>query len=317
MGQIVQHRYPGPLKRLLAIVVLFVAGTAAPAFADLHIKSVERGDGEAPVSRGQTVDLRVTVVNSGRVDEFLRITQVGGCAAGQFFNIGDEEFVKGGDEKEIAFPLCINQEAITGRLTPAARFSTLIFLGNTLDGRVPFSGVSDNRRDVEFPAVRLRNVTVRLDRLVVRDDMDNVSPGDWHVVFDVANFAGAPPGPRYGRQTSGPPFPDATGTRDVDSDTTVGIRRSVSVFIAQSEPLVVNVFAIDCDGDLGFTTYIQRLGGQLSCNNQEEIFETSGDHDLAGPAVVQLSPAQWLRGGSFTSRPVLEFTATISVMVAP
>jgi hypothetical protein len=178
MGQTVQHRYPGPLKRLLAIVVLFVAGTAAPAFADLHIKSVERGDGEAPVSRGQTVDLRVTVVNSGRVDEFFRITQVGGCAAGQFFNIGDEEFVKGGDEKEIVFPLCINQEAITGRLTPAARFSTLIFLGNTLDGRVPFSGVSDNRRDVEFPAVRLRNVTVRLDRLVVRDDMDNVSPGD-------------------------------------------------------------------------------------------------------------------------------------------
>ena len=317
MGQTVQHRYLGPFKRLLAIVVLFVVGMTAPAFADLHIKSVVRGDGEAPVSRGQTVDLRVSVVNDGREDEFFRITQVGGCATGQFFNIGDEVFVKAGDTKEIAFPLCINQEAISGRLTPAARFSTLIFLGNTLDGRVPFSGVVDNRRNVDFPAVRLRSVTVRLDRLVVRDDMDNVSPGDWHVVFGVANFAGAPPGPRYGREIPGPPFPDATGTRNIDSGTTVGIRRSVSVLIAQSEPLVVNVFAIDCDGDVGLNTYIQRFGGQLTCGGQEEIFETSGDHDVAGPAVVQLSPAQWLPGGSFTSRPLLEFTATVSIMVAP
>jgi hypothetical protein len=42
--------------------------------------------------------------------------------------------------------------------------------------------------------------------------MDNASPGDWHVTFDVANFSGAE-APRYGRRIGGPPFPNPTGTQ--------------------------------------------------------------------------------------------------------
>lgn len=187
-------------KRLLATLIA-VLGVSAPALADLHIKSVERIGAEAPVSRGQTVDMRVSVVNDGTETVFFSIVQVGGCSTGEFFNIGDEEFVKGGDTKDITFPLCINQEGISGRFTPDARYSTSIFLCDERGGGVPLFGIisdstpDDNWATVSFPAVRLRNITVTLDSVVVRDDMDNVSVGDWHVIFSVANLLALRRGP--------------------------------------------------------------------------------------------------------------------------
>jgi hypothetical protein len=129
----------------------------------------------------------------------------GGCAAGEFFNIGDDQFVKDGDTKEIEFPICINQEGISGRFTPGARFTTSIFLRDIEGAGAPLFGVfedgtpSDNWTTVSFPAARLRTLTVTLSTVVVHDDMDSISVGDWHVFFNVANFAGDT-APRYGRR---------------------------------------------------------------------------------------------------------------------
>lgn len=310
-------------KRLLATLIA-VLGVSAPAFADLHIKSVERaGTDEAPVTRGETVNLQVSVYNDGAETAFFSIVQVGGCSAGEFFNIGDEVFVKDGDTKTIEFPLCINQEAISGRFTAEARFSTSIFLRDVRGGGVPLFGIirdstpDDNWATVSFPAVRLRNVTVTLDLVVVRDTMDSVSVGDWHVIFSVANFAGAAPGPRYGRRIFGPPFPNETDAQNVSTDETVTIGRSVRfASIAESEDLVVEVFAIDCDGDTPLLMTVTRFGGALDCYGEEEFWELSGDHDVAGPSVIQLRPAGWLRGSSFgPARPLVEFTPTISIVV--
>jgi hypothetical protein len=191
-------------------------------------------------------------------------------------------------------------------------------------GGAPLLGIfedgtpDDNWANVSFPTVRLRNITVTLDRLVAHDDMDNVSPGDWHVIFNVVNFSGAE-APRYGRRVDGPPFPNPEDTQNVSTGETVSIGRSVSFpSISQSETLVVEVRVIDCDHDLPLASEVSRFGGRLDCNGEEEAYIWfAGDHDFAGPAVIQLAPAAWLRGGSFVSRPVPEFTATITISVAP
>jgi hypothetical protein len=89
----------------------------------------------------------------------------------------------------------------------------------------------------------------------------------------------------------------------VSTHTTVPIGRSVSFpSISQSETLVVEVRVADCDQDAPLGREVTRFGGSLDCNDQEEFWEFSGNHDLAGPVVIQLSPALWLRGGSFVSR---------------
>lgn len=229
-------------------------------------------------------------------------------------NIGDDQFVKDGDTKAIDFPICINQEGISDRFMPGARYATSIFLRDIRGGGAPLLGIfegstpADNWTNVSFPAARLRAITVTLDQLVVNDDMDNASPGDWHVTFDVANFSGAE-APRYGRRIGGPPFPNPTGTQNVSTHTTVPIGRSVSFpSISQSETLVVEVRVADCDQDapLGGKS---RFGGSLDCNDQEEFWELSGNHDLfAGPVVTRRQ---------FRIAPRREFTANISVVVAP
>jgi hypothetical protein len=177
--------------------------------------------------------MRISVDNDGRETEHFSLAQAGGCSSGEFLNIGDDQFVKDGDTKAIDFPICINQEGISGRFTPGARYATSIFLRDIRGGGAPLLGIfegstpADNWTNVSFPAARLRAITVTLDQLVVNDDMDNASPGDWHVRFDVANFSGAE-APHYGMRIGGPPFPNPTGTQNVSTHTTVPIGRSVS-----------------------------------------------------------------------------------------
>jgi hypothetical protein len=306
---------------LATAAVLLSPGVLNPALADLHIKSVERIGEETPVSRGDTVSVRVSVFNDGSRTRNFAIAQVGGCEAGEVFNIGEDQFVKDGDTKEIEFPICVNQEGISGRFTPSARYATSIFLRDIEGGGAPLFGIfedgtpSDNWANVSFPAARLRTLTVTLSNVVVHDDMDSVSVGDWHVFFNVANFAGSD-APRYGRRIDGPAFPASGGARNVSTGETVSIGLRVNVpAISETEQLVVAVSALDCDGDEPLAFSIER--STADCTDEEEFWEFTGAHDRAGPAIVRLSPAQWRRGGSFTSRPVPEFTANISVSVAP
>ena len=72
--------------------------------------------------------MRISVDNDGRETEHFSLAQAGGCSSGEFLNIGDDQFVKDGDTKAIDFPICINQEGISGRFTPGARYATSIFL---------------------------------------------------------------------------------------------------------------------------------------------------------------------------------------------
>jgi hypothetical protein len=161
---------------LLTGTLVLSLGVVAPALADLHIKSVERVGGEAPVSRGDTVTVRVGVYNDGTETETFSIAQVGGCSSGEFLNLGDDQFVKGGDTKAIEILLCINQEGISGRFTPGARYTTAIFIRDIRGGGAPLLGIfedgtpDDNWANVSFPAVRLRTITVTLDRLVAHDE---------------------------------------------------------------------------------------------------------------------------------------------------
>ncbi len=256
---------------LFTVTLALAAGVAAPAVADLHIKSVERIGEDTPVSRGDTIRVRVGVFNDGARTQNFAIAQVGGCAAGEFFNISEDQFVKDGDTKEIEFPICINQEGISGRFTPSARYMTSIFLRDIEGGGAPLLGIfedgspSDNWANVSFPAARLRTITVTLTSVVVHDDMDNLSVGDWHVFFDVANFVGEA-APRYGRRIDGPSFPASGGARNVSTGETVSIGRTVSFpAISEREDLVVSVFALDCDGDEPFAFRLERFGGDLDC----------------------------------------------------
>jgi hypothetical protein len=112
--------------------------------------------------------------------------------------------------------------------------------------------------------------------------MDNASPGDWHVTFDVANFSGcrgAPLRQAYWRAAVSKSY----RPQNVSTHTTVPIGRSVSFpSISQSETLVVEVRVADCDQDAPLGREVTRFGGSLDCNDQEEFWELSGNHDLFG-----------------------------------
>lgn len=192
--------------------------------------------------------------------------------------------------------------------------ATSIFLRDIRGGGAPLLGIfegstpADNWTNVSFPAARLRAITVTLDQLVVNDDMDNASPGDWHVTFDVANFSGAE-APRYGRRIGGPPFPNPTGLKTC-RPIRVPIGRSVSFpSISQSETLVVEVRVADCDQDAP-------LGGKslaLEAASTATTRRNSGSYpatmtSFAGPVVTRRQ---------FRIAPRPEFTANISVVVAP
>jgi hypothetical protein len=193
---------------------------------------VERIGEDSPVSRGDTVRVRVSVVNDGDRTRDLAIAQVGGCAAGEFFNVGEDQFVKDGDTDRISD---LHQSGGNfGPLYGSCTLQDFDLLRDISGGGAPLLGIvedstpSDNWANVSFPAARLRTLTVTLDSVIVHDDMDNFSPGDWNVSFEARNFA-SDQAPRYGRIVFGPSFPNEEHARNVSTGETVSIGRSASV----------------------------------------------------------------------------------------
>jgi hypothetical protein len=90
--------------------------------------------------------VRISVDNDGRETEHFSLAQAGGCSSGEFLNIGDDQFVKDGDTKAIDFPICINQEGISGRFTPGASQLSLPPSGTSAMGNQRASSLSAHRR---------------------------------------------------------------------------------------------------------------------------------------------------------------------------
>ncbi len=155
---------------------------------------------------------------------------------------------------------------------------------------------------------------IDLNQIVIHDDCDNVSPGDWTVLVTAACVDAS---------CVSSPESQTLSLGDVNGGDT---RRFgfVPLTIPAGAPggIRVTVEAMDCDSD---SPFVWPLGGfraegrDFTRHCGEELFEVSGGNDYAGAAQFTLTPDQLVRGGAFVSRSGSSecgtgaFTASISV----
>lgn len=158
-----------------------------------------------------------------------------------------------------------------------------------------------------MPSVEHKDVTITLDRVVVHDDCDEVSPGDWFIGIAALN----PGDPRNIRRAR---FPSSGSARNVHTGETVPVGASITLpQVAVTNDIRVVIEAIDCDRDspleavllfpFSLYTELDRRGGDFTgllqgsrheglCHGEEEFHEVSGRDDTVGRADRIITPAE-------------------------
>jgi len=146
----------------------------------------------------------------------------------------------------------------------------------------------------------LYDVTVTLDRLTVHKDCDNLSPGDWKMLFRAeTSDKSATISPRIAW------WPSADDTKNVDTGKTYSNpKRSIKIRnIHANENIRLIMNGVDCDDDmiLAVTSW-QSLAYEVATKvvgdpfdnaprfhcGGEEVYEVSGKHDRLGKASTTL-----------------------------
>jgi len=151
-------------------------------------------------------------------------------------------------------------------------------------------------------------MNVKLTKLEIHDDCDNISEGDWYVSLGA-----------WGSTTnSGKAFTIWPGTKEaqnVDTGDTHHPNLKNTLVVKGNDTLSVMVGAVDCDGAPGawfwpligvpiitpatvFAPYEQNLSG-VDCSGEEEIWEISGANDFLDYTILELPPSKWKIGGNF------------------
>jgi hypothetical protein len=162
------------------------------------------------------------------------------------------------------------------------------------------------------PPVERRDVVVRLDQVVVHDDCDSITAGDWFIGLQAVD-AGRP------GEVQAVTFPNEERAIDVDTGETLLIGREVTLSqVPVTNDIGVTVGAIDCDSDSLFaviglfpfylTAWVvsgesyfdsRSPGIALNCRWEEEVTEVSGHEDYVGFLARIVTPAQWQAGSTF------------------
>lgn len=168
--------------------------------------------------------------------------------------------------------------------------------------------MSNNRLQAELMVPRF-TVTIRLDELVVKDDCDDWSPGDWFVILHASNVA-----PTAGTTVSGAAiFPSREAAANLSTGDVV---RPGTILELEGVPfgdaLRITVAAFDCDSEVPRLAlplpFLDASLELLGCDDEEEIFEAPGAHDMVGNATARLGPDQWLDGTTVTISPFFDAT---------
>ncbi len=160
------------------------------------------------------------------------------------------------------------------------------------------------------PPAALRDVTFTLDRVVVHDDCDDISPGDWFIGIAAVN----PGNPSHIQRAR---FPSSGNARNVSTGETLSIGTSItlsSVPVTNSIRFVIEAMDCDANGQLSWAllfpfslfSTVDRDGlsptglGSTLCHNEEEFWEISGNDDYVGNADRLVTPEEWQSGRTFT-----------------
>ena len=163
-----------------------------------------------------------------------------------------------------------------------------------------------------------RDASISLRSIMVIDDCDNVSQGDWIIAFSGVQM-------RDPEAISFSVFPSINRSVHVSSGHETRINRSISLErVPVGEEIQLAVTAVDCDTDgqslpgyfliPGFPISVEGTPeldrrpippwGLPDCDGEEEVLELSGNDDNAGSAALRLVPNQWARGGQFQMIPI-------------
>lgn len=182
------------------------------------------------------------------------------------------------------------------------------YLDPQLEGYVlPPSGV--NPASQPLPAA-LRDVTFTLDRVVVHDDCDEISPGDWFI-----GIAAVDPGNPSNIQRAR--FPSGRNARNVSTGETLSIGTSITlsaVPVTNSIRFLIEAMDCDANGQLSWVllfpfslfSTLDRDGlsptglGSTLCHSEEEFWEISGNDDYVGNADRIVTPDEWQSSRTFT-----------------
>lgn len=282
---------------------------------ELEIVEVRRfGDVTDAIRLNEMVPVEVVVRNTGRRSAVVRAgTPNDRAGRGQpLIRYGPVRTI--GPGATVNLPL---QLEATGNRFRGDRFETTVFLFHPASpsdpplGRLFTDGNKANnefRTSFAFERPRTYDVVATLYRLLVYDDCDNASSGDWNVHFAMAELRGD-----VVAQKTETYWPGRDEARDVDSRTTVAIDKDLRLSgVSPASRLLLTVTATDCDADSPFSwpvtvaaanltekpmpvstgpvaAYFQAAGG---CSG-EEIWEISGHHDRAGSYSFLLEPAAW------------------------
>jgi hypothetical protein len=150
---------------------------------------------------------------------------------------------------------------------------------------------------------------VVLTELHVRDDGDNVSPGDWRVKMQgfrasLQRLPGiAAPVPVM-RAVVPAEWPMGKISQDINSGERVAVGLAVGVRDLREDELVfVQTAAVDCDSDglwtltnvfAGLRGVVDTVANWMQTCGGEEALEFSGSNDFMGKASVMLRPGDWL-----------------------
>ena len=303
-------KVPTQTKELPTSVKQDIQRKADEALAELEIVSVEKSD-TARVIPNRDFDVHVNVRNTG-----TGAAEVFAATAGARSSM----IVKGPRSVSI-MPGRTEMLPLTLKVSPQFmrnnRFKTTVFIAKAhargtglLDIMWTDRNRNDNTKEVEFPIAPpdFYDVDVKFEKIDVFDDCDNVSDGDWIVMYSAYVTAGDLVRPAARRSVDNRVWPhNSDGAKEVTTGESYAINGTFHLTVSPESHVRAIMSAIDCDKDSDLTVWglfegfsdIMPYGGR--CFKEEEITELSGSNDLAGNVQFILSPERWKSGGNFSA----------------
>lgn len=182
---------------------------------------------------------------------------------------------------------------------------------------LPETRYTNNSFEKQLKA-RGKRLLIVLDRIHVRDDCDNISPGDW-IILDKAVQG------RDNEVKSRFPIDD---TINVSSGSTKDITTGLPITVVDDLPIEYSISAVDCDMDGPISillppspTWATAVASWVLTCGGEEWYELSGhNNDFTGWGNITLTPEEWQSDREFEITTVdgdcgrNAFTATIKIV---
>lgn len=278
-----------------------------PPGPELHLPAVElaiidvrRVAGPDPIHLNDVVPVQVVVRNFGLAPATVRAGVPSG-RRGETLRYGRVRVIN--PLSPAILPLEV--VAAAGNIRGDELRTTVLLFNppRTDEDDLPFGGLfgdpfrdgnnANNAFRVSFPVERppTYDVVASLDHMRIRDDCDNVSDGEWIVLFGITEF-------RDGAsvQSEGSYWPSRNDPGSVSSGTTEILNRSIRLSgVSEGSMLRVEVSAVDCDGDAttGLALLLGPWASPVECAREEDFFEVSGDNDNAGVLFFEMGPDDW------------------------